>query len=600
MRRVIVWAAKLAVIGVLAMIGTGTFDDDAGQSDDSAKIQTYKAVFDVAKDGRTQVTETLQVEFPESKHGIFRFFDTWDAPNPKARLIPTNISVTRDGMVEPWELLTQDRGRFKVVKIGSPIVTMTGVHTYKISYQVEGALIAGGKRAPSLFYWDLIPGGWAMPIAKADLRVNLPAELSGERCIAGTGKYFACSIEADSATSLRVQASDLAPFVPVTVQAGVDIATPSVATKPWPSHLDPLFGKSVPVAFVVGLLALASGLAGLWLVRARSEKEPPFPLSYAPPEGISPGQAAYLLEEVLPTRAFIGSLLYAAERGAITMTQDGEKLVISTVGDGSAWDQLDVPTQGIAAMLSLKKEGATFTLDPKSAVASGKMQDAIRAFRGRVENWGKEAQLIGPSRLGVHGPWLLLATFVLTAALLLFAPWDMALLGLVPGLPLVPFVGLGAACAGVAVHLSRAQARAASEDEVVQPTATSSEAPLVPLATPVTLEVGATVAAGLRRLRPGGEITLIQRADRLGAILSALAQKAGAIKILPISARAGREAGRVIVTARKGARTPLRLFSAFILHANPSHSADGEDLTEAAQAVLREGAALAPARPDFR
>ena len=444
MRRVIVWAAKLAVIGVLAMVGTGTFDDDAGQSDDSAKIQTYKAVFDVAKDGRTQVTETLQVEFPYSKHGIFRFFDTWDAPNPKARLIPTNISVTRDGMVEPWELLTQDRGRFKVVKIGSPIVTMTGVHTYKISYQVEGALIAGGKQARSLFYWDLIPGGWAMPIAKADLRVNLPAELSGERCIAGTGKYFACSIEADSATSLRVQASDLAPFVPVTVQAGVDIATPSVATKPWPSHLDPLFGKSVPVAFVVGLLALASGLAGLWLVRARSEKEPPFPLSYAPPEGISPGQAAYLLEEVLPTRAFIGSLLYAAERGAITMTQDGEKLVISTVGDGSAWDQLDVPTQGIAAMLSLKKEGATFTLDPKSAVASGKMQDAIRAFRGRVENWGKEAQLIGPSRLGVHGPWLLLATFVLTAALLLFAPWNMALLGLVPGMFWVFGTGIGA------------------------------------------------------------------------------------------------------------------------------------------------------------
>ena len=108
------------------------------------------------------------------------------------------------------------------------------------------------------------------------------------------------------------------------------------------------------------------------------------------------------------------------------------------------------------------------------------------------------------------------------------------------------------------------------------------------------------IGVGLRRLRPGGEITLIQRADRLGAILSALAEKAGAIKILPISARAGREAGRVIVTARKGARTPLRLLSAFILHANPSHSADAEDLTEAAQAVLRVGAALAPAGPDFR
>lgn len=108
------------------------------------------------------------------------------------------------------------------------------------------------------------------------------------------------------------------------------------------------------------------------------------------------------------------------------------------------------------------------------------------------------------------------------------------------------------------------------------------------------------ISAGLRRLRPRGELTLIQRADRLGAILSALGDKAGAIKILPISARAGREAGRVIVTARKGARTPLRLLSPFILHANPSHSTDGEDLTEAAQAVLREGAALALTAPDFR
>ncbi len=108
------------------------------------------------------------------------------------------------------------------------------------------------------------------------------------------------------------------------------------------------------------------------------------------------------------------------------------------------------------------------------------------------------------------------------------------------------------------------------------------------------------IAAGLRRLRPGGEITLIQRADRLDAILSVLQGRAGAIKILPISAREGREAGRVIVLARKGARTALRLLAPFILHAKPSHSVDAEDLTDAAQAVLREGAALAPARPDFR
>lgn len=100
------------------------------------------------------------------------------------------------------------------------------------------------------------------------------------------------------------------------------------------------------------------------------------------------------------------------------------------------------------------------------------------------------------------------------------------------------------------------------------------------------------IRAGLRRLRPGGWLTLIQRADRLAEVLTALSGQAGAITILPVCAREGRSAGRVIVAARKGARTPLRLLNPFIMHAKPSHSADGEDLTPAAQAVLRHGAAI--------
>ena len=44
--------------------------------------------------------------------------------------------------------------------------------------------------------------------------------------------------------------------------------------------------------------------------------------------------------------------------------------------------------------------------------------------------------------------------------------------------------------------------------------------------------------------------------------------------------------------ARKGARGPLRLLAPFVLHEGAAHEGDGEDLTPAAQAVLRHGAAL--------
>lgn len=100
------------------------------------------------------------------------------------------------------------------------------------------------------------------------------------------------------------------------------------------------------------------------------------------------------------------------------------------------------------------------------------------------------------------------------------------------------------------------------------------------------------IDAGLRRLKPRGRLALIHRAERLPEILTALAARAGAVEVLPLAARSGREAGRVIVRARKGVRTPFRLLPPFVLHAGERHAADGDDFTPEATATLRDGAPL--------
>lgn len=102
----------------------------------------------------------------------------------------------------------------------------------------------------------------------------------------------------------------------------------------------------------------------------------------------------------------------------------------------------------------------------------------------------------------------------------------------------------------------------------------------------------AWIDAALRRLAPGGRLALIHRAEALDRILAALIGRAGDVSVLPVAARRGHDAGRVIVRARKGARGPLRLCAPFVLHERPAHEGDGEDLTPAAQAVLRHGAAI--------
>ena len=97
---------------------------------------------------------------------------------------------------------------------------------------------------------------------------------------------------------------------------------------------------------------------------------------------------------------------------------------------------------------------------------------------------------------------------------------------------------------------------------------------------------------GLKRLRPGGWLTVIQAADRLPDLLAGLGPGAGSTAVLPIAPRAGRLAGRIILQTRKGGRGAFRLLPPFIIHAGAAHLRDGDDQTEAARAVLRDGAAL--------
>lgn len=86
------------------------------------------------------------------------------------------------------------------------------------------------------------------------------------------------------------------------------------------------------------------------------------------------------------------------------------------------------------------------------------------------------------------------------------------------------------------------------------------------------------------RMSSGARMTIIQRAQYLKDILDALDGRLGAAYVLPIRLNPGREASRIIVTATKGSRGPLRLLSGLDLH--PSDKAEGK-YTPQVEAILR-------------
>lgn len=87
-------------------------------------------------------------------------------------------------------------------------------------------------------------------------------------------------------------------------------------------------------------------------------------------------------------------------------------------------------------------------------------------------------------------------------------------------------------------------------------------------------------------LKPKGRLTLVHRADRLDEILAELRRHAGEIVVFPLWPKQGRPAKRVLVSARAGVATPLRISPGLVLHESSGA------YTEAARAVLEKGAPL--------
>ena len=91
-----------------------------------------------------------------------------------------------------------------------------------------------------------------------------------------------------------------------------------------------------------------------------------------------------------------------------------------------------------------------------------------------------------------------------------------------------------------------------------------------------------------RKLKQAGTLVMIHRADRMSEIVAVLERRRwfGSLVIYPLFSRAGDDAKRVIITARKERFAPMALKTGMVIH-----EADGK-YTEAAQRVLSAAEAL--------
>ena len=281
-------------------------------------IPSFDTSVVVNTDSTLSVTETVVYDMDAvQRHGLERIIPKTSENGP--RIVVRDVTATRDGIADTVNL--HDGPDTLTVRIGKSDVTISGVHSYVLSYTVLNEVRYFDNRDE--VYWNAIPQGMNLPIAESRATLQFPegATLFGRpACYTGAAGSVAVDCRIAS-RGMQVTATALRPFE---ISEGMTIAAaiaPGVITRVTPVEASSggsgsSFGFTwalIAAAFVIiiVLLGIFYGLSAfvsmIWkalfgynsLPRHRADGGEIL-VQYDPPKGCSSPEASYMAS---PTRA---------------------------------------------------------------------------------------------------------------------------------------------------------------------------------------------------------------------------------------------------------------------------------------------------------
>lgn len=281
-------------------------------------IRHYAIQMDVSASGVFSVEETLDVEFSQERHGIYRTIPTgYRVDGKKLRIRVSDVETPHWPMEREWEL---DR---LLIRIGDPDRYVNGRQQYVIRYKVRKAWLFPEEHTE--FYWNLVGNDWEVPIDSISFVIHFdkdPDVQEGDfRVFTGyrgdQGSDATISYDGEG----RISGASTRPFYS---QEGLTVAVRlPIDYIPRPSETQLFLAKYGLLAIPVALLAF---ILILWERIGRDE--PTITMAeYYPPEGISPSEAGAFLDDKVDNRDLIALIPYWASEGLLEIHEVKEKVL---------------------------------------------------------------------------------------------------------------------------------------------------------------------------------------------------------------------------------------------------------------------------------
>lgn len=338
------------------------------------EIKSFDSDIAIQADGTIDIIETIQYDFGIlDHHGIYRDIPfIYHDGIRKVKTVLSVIDVYEDDYAAQYDVSRS--GDDKQIKIGDPDVTIDGLHTYVIHYQVLGAINKFSDIDE--LYWNVTGNGWEVPMQQTHVTVRFPVNtLAADQlevsCYQGLfGENIECPIDfADSVVT--ASAGALQPSEGFTVAVGFpkglvhDFNWWQQAQLLWVGLEDYL------------LLALACVFMPLlWLKFGRDPKGRPTVIpQYEPPLQLRPTVIGALIDEKVDNRDITAGIIWLAQQGW---------LKIERLEDQGLFKRTDYrltalkPGQTVEGNIEQTIMRALFTSGDSSVLLSGLKKDRMR------------------------------------------------------------------------------------------------------------------------------------------------------------------------------------------------------------------------------
>lgn len=288
----------------------------------SLRIESFEATVVLDESGTLHVTEQIAVHFFSPHHGIERFV-TIAGRTPwgeTVRIVVEAESARMDAQPVPYTVRTS--GNDRILRIGDPDRTITGVHTFEIAYAVDRALLFSENTVR--LYWNVTGNDWDIPISAASATVRLPASVDVDQISATSYVgYYGSSTHGtppmvDASGDVQFTSGLLHPGQGLTIYLSIPRGLVSISPPSFAQRVGWFLSANKYAALPLLTLIL---MLVLWLKVGKDPRKRAIAPAFEPPRDIHPGAAGVLIDDRIDLRDISAMLVGLAVKRYLTIRE---------------------------------------------------------------------------------------------------------------------------------------------------------------------------------------------------------------------------------------------------------------------------------------